>query len=252
MIFKNKVVLITGGSRGIGKATAQAFAEQGARVAFTYSSNDKAAEETLSLLHGSSHLAIKADIRFAQESKAAVALVIGKYNRIDILINNAGVFIPHPIVESGFDEWDEAWEKTMAVNLFGPAHMTYFAAKEMIRLGGGRIVNVSSRGAFRGEPEHPAYGASKAALNSFSQSMAKALGKYHISVTAVAPGYVETPMTMELLKDQAGADIRQQSPLNRVARPEEIAHAILMLADDRSEFMTGAILDINGASYLRT
>ena len=82
--------------------------------------------------------------------------------------------------------------------------------------------------------------------------MARALGKYHFAVCAVAPGYVETPMTTELLRDQAGADIRQQSPLNRVAQPEEVAHAILMLADERSEFMTGAILDINGASYLRT
>lgn len=252
MNFKDKVVLITGGSRGIGKATAKAFAEQGATVAFTYSSNDKAAQETLSLLPGSSHLTIKADIRFAQESKAAVSLVIGKYNRLDILVNNAGVYIPHPIAESGFDEWDEAWEKTMAVNLFGPAHMTYFAVKEMIRLGGGRIVNVSSRGAFRGEPDHPAYGASKAALNSFSQSMARALGKYHIYVSVVAPGYVESEMTTELLKGQAGIDIRQQSPLNRVAQPEEIAHAILMLASEGSEFMTGAILDMNGASYLRT
>jgi NAD(P)-dependent dehydrogenase (short-subunit alcohol dehydrogenase family) len=252
MNFQNKVVLITGGSRGIGKAAAKAFAEQGASVAFTYSSHDDAARETLSLLPGKSHFSIKADIRFAQESKAAVSQVIGKYNRLDILVNNAGVYIPHPIAEADFNEWEEAWEKTMAVNLFGPAHMTYFAAREMIRLGGGRIVNVSSRGAFRGEPDHPAYGASKAALNSFSQSMARALGKYHIYVSVVAPGYVETEMTAELLKGQAGIDIRQQSPLNRAAQPEEIAHAILMLASEGSEYMTGAILDMNGASYLRT
>ena len=252
MKFKDKVVLITGGSKGIGKSTARAFAEEGAAIAFTYSSDDKAAGETLSLLPGNIHLTIKADIRFAQESKAAVSLVISKYNRLDILVNNAGVYIPHPLAESGFDEWEDAWEETLAVNLFGPAHMTYFAAREMIRLGGGRIINVSSRGAFRGEPDHPAYGASKAALNSFTQSMAKALGKYHIYVSAVAPGYVETGMTTELLKGQAGIEIRQQSPLNRAAKPEEIAHAIMMLADEHSEFMTGAILDVNGASYLRT
>jgi len=252
MDFKNKIVLITGGSKGIGKATAIAFAKSGASVAFTYGSDDKAAEETLSELPGNSHLIIKADIRIAQESKAAVTQVIEKYNRLDILVNNAGIFIPHPITDSNFDEWEDAWEQTMAVNIFGAAHMTFFTAKEMIRLGGGRIVNVSSRGAFRGEPEHPAYGASKAALNSFSQSMAKALGKYHIYVTAIAPGYVETPMTTELLKDQSGIDIRAQSPLNRAAKPEEIAHAILMLSSEGSEYMTGAILDVNGASYLRT
>ena len=252
MNFKEKVVLITGGSKGIGKATAIAFASTGASVAFTYSSDDNAAQETLSGLPGKSHLAIKSDIRYSQESKSAVGLVIQKYQHLDILVNNAGIFIPHPLAESEFEVWDDAWETTMAVNLFGAAHMTFFAAKEMIRQGGGRIVNVSSRGAFRGEPEHPAYGASKASLNSFSQSMAKALGKYNIYVCAVAPGYVETPMTHELLKGQAGIDIRNQSPLNRVAKPEEIAHAILMLASEGSEFMTGAILDVNGASYLRT
>ncbi|MCX6247939.1 MAG: SDR family NAD(P)-dependent oxidoreductase [Bacteroidetes bacterium] len=252
MNFKDKVVLITGGSRGIGKATAVAFAKHGASVAITYSIDDKAAQDALSSLTGNSHFMIKADVRFAQESKAAVTLVIEKYGRLDILVNNAGVYIPHPIDESGFDEWEEAWEKTMAVNLFGPAHMTYFTVREMIRLGGGRIVNVTSRGAFRGEPDHPAYGASKAALNSFSQSMAKALGKYHIYVTALAPGYVETEMTTELLDGQSGIDIRLQSPLNRAAKPEEIAYAILMLASEGSEYMTGAILDMNGASYLRT
>lgn len=252
MNFKDKVVLITGGSRGIGKATAIAFAEQGASVAFTYGSDDRVAEETYNQLPGDSHTIINADIQVAQQSKAAVALVIEKYRRLDILVNNAGIFVPHPIAESGFEEWEAAWNTTMAVNLFGPAHMTFFAVKEMIRLGGGRIVNVSSRGAFRGEPEHPAYGASKAGLNSFSQSMAKALGKYKIYVTAVAPGYVETPMTEELLKDQSGIEIRGQSPLNRAAKPKEIAHAILMLASEGSEYMTGAILDVNGASYLRT
>jgi 3-oxoacyl-[acyl-carrier protein] reductase len=250
--FKGRVVLITGGSRGIGKATALEFASQGAFVAFTYEKNDDAAELTLSQLPGRDHIRIKADIRYPQESKAAVQAVIGKYGRLDVLVNNAGVFLPHPIDESEFEGWDEAWETTMAVNLFGPAHMTFFAVKEMIRAGGGRIVNVSSRGAFRGEPDHPAYGASKAGLNSFSQSMAKALGKYRIFVTAIAPGYVETEMTHELLSDPSGNEIREQSPLNRAATPHEIAKAILMLASDDSEYMTGAILDMNGASYLRS
>jgi 3-oxoacyl-[acyl-carrier protein] reductase len=252
MNFRDKIVLITGGSKGIGKATAKAFAEHGASVAFTYHSDTKVAEETLSMLSGNSHIAIKADIRDSEESKNVVSLVIGKYNRLDILVNNVGVYIPHPVAESGFQEWEQAWETTMAVNLLGPAHMTFFAVKEMIRLGGGRIVSVSSRGAFRGEPDHPAYGASKAALNSFSQSMARALARYKIYVNAVAPGYVETEMTVELLKGQTGTDIRQQSPLNRAAEPREIAHAILMLASEGSEYTTGAILDMNGASYLRT
>jgi len=252
MNFNNKIVLITGGSKGIGQAAAKAFAEHGASVAFTYHSDEKAAVETLSMLTGNTHTAIKADIRNPLDSKEAVATVIRKYNRLDILINNAGVFIPHPIEGTDFGEWEQAWETTLAVNLYGPAHMTFFAAKEMIRLGGGRIVNVSSRGAFRGEPDHPAYGASKAGLNSFSQSMAVALARHNIYVNVIAPGYVETEMTTGILRGKAGEAIRRQSPLNRAAEPREIAHAILMLASEGSEYTTGAILDMNGASYLRS
>ena len=122
----------------------------------------------------------------------------------------------------------------------------------MKREGGGRIVNVSSRGAFRGEPTKPAYGASKAALNSMTQSLAKALGKYNIFVAAVAPGFVDTDMAQETLTPVERAAIENDCPLKRIARPEEVAYSIAFLASERSAFSTGAILDINGASYLRT
>jgi 3-oxoacyl-[acyl-carrier protein] reductase len=117
---------------------------------------------------------------------------------------------------------------------------------------GGRIVNVTSRGAFRGEPAHPAYGASKAGLNSFGQSMARALARYGISVATVAPGYVETEMAAADLSSARGAQIRAQSPFNRVATPEEIAAAVVYLASDAAQWASGAILDLNGASYLRS
>ncbi|MBP6788808.1 MAG: SDR family oxidoreductase, partial [Candidatus Promineofilum sp.] len=129
---------------------------------------------------------------------------------------------------------------------------SYCAARHMIAQGGGRIVNVSSRGAFRGEPTGPAYGASKAALNSMSQSLAKHLAPYGISVGVVAPGFVQTDMAREALSGQSGVEIRAQSPFNRVAQPEEVAYAVLFLASEGAEFMTGAIIDVNGASYLRT
>jgi NAD(P)-dependent dehydrogenase (short-subunit alcohol dehydrogenase family) len=122
----------------------------------------------------------------------------------------------------------------------------------MIEQGGGRIVNVSSRGAFRGEPLGPAYGASKAALNSLSQSLAKYLAPHNITVSVVAPGFVQTDMALGKLTGVQGDEIRRQSPFNRVARPEEVAYAVLFLASEGAEFMTGAILDVNGASYLRT
>jgi len=158
----------------------------------------------------------------------------------------------HEITETSYEEWQRAWRQILDVNLVGAANATWCAVRHMLDRGGGRIVNVSSRGAFRGEPRHPAYGASKAGLNAFGQSMARALAPYRIAVATVAPGYVETDMTNELLKPPRGAEIRAQSPFGRVARPEEVAAAVLYLASPEAEFVSGAILDVNGASYLRT
>ena len=121
----------------------------------------------------------------------------------------------------------------------------------MAEQGGGRIINVGSRGAFRGEPECPAYGASKAGLHAMSQSLAVALAPKGILVYAVAPGFVETDMAKELLESEAGAAIKAQSPLGRVARPEEVAETVCFLASSQAEFLTGSIIDVNGASYLR-
>lgn len=140
----------------------------------------------------------------------------------------------------------------MATNLTGVSNMCYFAAQQMIKQNGGKIVNISSRGAFRGEPDHPAYGASKAGLNAMSQSLAVALGKYNITVGVIAPGFVETDMTAAYLQSEAGEIIKKQSPLNRVATPEEVARLVAVFAGEGSAFMTGGIVDLNGASYLRT
>ena len=122
----------------------------------------------------------------------------------------------------------------------------------MMERGGGRVVNVSSRGAFRGEPETPAYGASKAGLNAMSQSMAQALAPYGIFFYIVAPGFVKTDMASSLLSGPEGEGIRLQSPLGRVATPEEVARTVVFLASEAPDFMTGAIVDVNGASYLRS
>jgi NAD(P)-dependent dehydrogenase (short-subunit alcohol dehydrogenase family) len=139
----------------------------------------------------------------------------------------------------------------LETNLTGAGNVTWCAAQHM-RARGGRIVNVSSRGAFRGEPEQPAYGASKAGLNALGQSLAVALAPYGIAVATVAPGFVETDMTTEHLAGERGEAIRAQSPFGRVARPEEIAAAVHWLAAPGSEWASGTIVDLNGASYLRT
>lgn len=252
MDFTDKTVLITGGARGIGRATAIAFASRGARVAINFRSNNEAAREAVEMLPGEGHLAIRADISQPEAVRQMVDAVIREFGQLDIVVNNAGIFEPHPIDSSSYEAWQESWNQTLATNLTGAANVCYCAAQHMIRQGGGRIVNVSSRGAFRGEPAQPAYGASKAGLNAMGQSLALALAPYQIFVGTVAPGFVETDMAIGYLEGDAGAAIKQQSPLNRVARPEEVAFAILFLASEQAGFTTGCILDINGASYLRT
>jgi NAD(P)-dependent dehydrogenase (short-subunit alcohol dehydrogenase family) len=252
MDFRNKNVLITGGSRGIGKATALAFANAGARVAINFMHDNEAATQTIQALKGDGHIAIKADITQPNSVERMVTHIVQEFGSIDILVNNAGIYRAHPIDQCDYETWQAAWQQTLSLNLTGVANVTYCIVQQMIAQGGGRIVNVSSRGAFRGEPEYPAYGASKAALNAMSQSLAQALAKYQIFIGVVAPGFVETDMAKEILASPIGAEIRAQSPMNRVAMPEEVANAILFLASEGTTFLTGAILDINGASYLRS
>ena len=252
MDFRHKNVLITGGSRGIGKAVAMAFAAQGARVAINFRDNNEAAAQTVAQLEGEDHFAVKADITHPTAVKHMLETVVKEFGRLDILVNAAGVYLAHPLDDVTYEAWQSAWKYTLDVNLNGAANVSYCAAQYMIRQGGGRIINISSRGAFRGEPNHPAYAASKAGLNALSQSLAQALGKHKIYVFAIAPGFVETDMARDILDGPLGDDIRRQSPLARVAHPAEVAYAVLYFASEGAEFSTGAILDINGASYLRT
>ena len=168
------------------------------------------------------------------------------------MINNAGIYLEHKITEVDYDKWQQLWNKTILTNLTGVSNLCYLVSRQMIQNGGGKIINISSRGAFRGEPNYPAYGASKAGLNSFSQSLAQFLAPYNITVGVIAPGFVKTDMATDLLESNVGIEIKKQSPLNRVATAEEIARAIVLFSMDGLEYMTGGIIDINGASYLRT
>ncbi len=252
ILFNNKIVLITGASRGIGAATARLFAESEATIVANYHKNKQAAESVLTSLPGSNHSIAQADMAQPGELKEMVSEIIKKYGRIDILVNNAGIYEEDDMAKMPFDDFTEYWEKTISVNLTGPALLSQLVAKEMIKTGCGKIINVTSRGAFRGEPTSWAYGASKAGLNATGQSMAKALAKYGIHVFTLAPGFVETDMTTICLNGEKRKEIESQSPLNRIAQPVEIAHAILLLSADGNEYMTGCIVDMNGASYLRT
>lgn len=252
MDFAEKQILVTGASRGIGRATALAFARAGGRVALHYHQNQAAAEQVKKELPGGGHIVVQANVADSQAVERMVEHTINRLGQIDIVVNNAGIYFDHPLDDTGYTEWLQAWQEIINVNLIGAANVAYCVAHHMIKRTRGRIINVTSRGAFRGEPTAPAYGASKAGLNSMSQSLAKHLAPYNIFVTAVAPGFVATDMARDLLESPTGEAIRQQSPFNRVAKPEEVAHTILFLASEGAEFVSGGIIDVNGASYLRS
>ena len=250
--FNDKVVLVTGASGGIGRAISVLFAGSGARVAVHYNSNEKEAFETLSELKGENHFMVRANLTDPDSIREMVGKIIEKTGRIHVLVNNAGVYVPHSLMNTTFDEWRERWAQTMSTNLTGPSDLTYLVGRHMAEKGGGKIVNVSSRGAFRGEPDAPAYAASKAGLNAMGQSLAKALAPEKVYIYTVAPGWVDTSMAAAGLSGPEAPSIRNQSPLGRIATPEEVGRAVFLLASEGTEFMTGCILDINGASYLRT
>ena len=251
MDFTGKKVLITGGSRGIGRACAQAFAERGAQVAINYVRNADAANATLGLLPGKGHILVQANVADPNAVEGLITETVQGLGGLDIVVNNAGVSQYHPINEVSYDDWQASWDKIINLNLRAPANVIYWAVQHMREHGGGRIVNVSSRGAFRGEPEMPAYGASKAGLNAMTQSLAQKLAPENIYLGVVAPGFVETEMVTHILEGERGDGIRAQSPLGRVAQPEEVAYAVIFLAAEGSKFSTGTIIDVNGASYLR-
>lgn len=245
-------ILVTGGSRGIGAAVARGFADRGDRVAVHYGSSADLAEEVAGSLAGAGHVTVQADLADPDAVRRMVDEAAERLGRLDVLVNNAGIFLAHPPLTTSYDDWQAAWTTTLATNLVGAANAAYCAIPHLRAAGGGAIVNVSSRGAFRGEPDNPAYGASKAGMNAFGQSLAVALAPEGITVGTVAPGFVETEMAREVLDGPGGDSVRAQSPFGRVARPEEVAAAVLWLASPEARFSTGTIIDVNGASYLRS
>lgn len=249
--FENQVWLITGASRGIGLAIAQMAAEAGAFIALHFNTNQSAANTAKNNLKGSGHALFRANLADLNAVEQLAEQVRSQYGQVDVLVNNAGIYTLHPFETTSFETWKDVWQQTIDINLNGPAHLCFLTAKHMLASGGGKIINISSRGAYRGEAIAPAYGAAKAGLNALTQSLAQALAPHAISVYGVAPGFVRTDMTESILDGPDGDHIKQQSPLNRVARAEEIAATVCFLASENTEYLTGAIVDVNGASYLR-
>lgn len=264
-----RTALVTGASRGIGRSIAAALAARGVRVGLHYHMNRAAAEEARAALAGDGHVILRADLVDPVATRRLWQEAITAFGRIDVLVNNAGLFVDHPPLSTQLEAWQEAWRVTLAMNLSAPANLSLLAAQSMLAqtagtrsdgvestgpaaFGRGRIVNISSRGAFRGEPDAPAYGASKAGLNALSQSLAKALAPQGVYVYCLAPGFVDTEMAAPALAGPGGAEILTQHPLGRIALPEEVANAAVFCSLDAPAAMTGSIIDLNGASYLRT
>ena len=249
--LNGKIVLITGASRGIGRAIAIDLANKDAIIAVHYNQNSEEARKTIGQLKSNDHFLVQGDFSESQNAQKVISEVESKAGTLDILVNNAGIFYETEFENISYDDWQKIWLDTINTNLISPANLSFLAAKSMIKSGGGKIINITSRGAYRGEPNASYYGASKAGLNSFSQSMAKKLAPHNIFVYAIAPGFVNTDMASSYLDGDRGKEIRGQSPLNRVAKSEEIASLVTFLCGDNTEYMTGSVIDINGASYFR-
>lgn len=245
-----RAVLVTGASRGIGAAVARAFAAAGDRVVVHHGTSRGAAQQVLASLPGEGHVLAQADLTDPAAVRSMVDVAAHALGAIDVLVNNAGIFTPHPVEATTYEQWQAGWAHTLGVNLVGAANVTWCALQHMAD--GGRVVNVGSRGAFRGEPDQPAYGASKAGLTAFGQSLARALGPRRIAVTTVAPGFVDTEMAAAAMVGEEGERRRAESPMDRIATVDDVAAAVLWLASPQAEFATGTVLDVNGASYLRT
>jgi NAD(P)-dependent dehydrogenase (short-subunit alcohol dehydrogenase family) len=252
-----RTVLVSGASRGIGRAIAQAFAAAGDRVAVHYASSREDADATVESLAGAGHVSVRGDLGEPAAAKEIVDAALRGLGTLDVLVNNAAIAPTvrnlHRISDVSYEQWQLVWRQMLDVTLLGAANVTYHVAAHLIERGvAGSIVIVGSRGAFRSEPDYPAYGAAKAALHAFGQSMAVALAPHGIAVTSVAPGFIDTERQQSKLDGPQGAELRAQSPFGRVGTPEEVAAAVLYLSSSEATWASGAILDLNGASYLRT
>jgi 3-oxoacyl-[acyl-carrier protein] reductase len=247
--LRNKVALITGGSRGIGAATAVKFAQAGADLVVNFASHYEQAGRVVEecRLHGVRAIALRADVSQFEDVRALFDRTLSEFGRIDILVANAGIW-----TGAAIDELDEkTWQQTIDINLKGVYLCCHFAAKVMKPQRSGCIITVSSTAGQRGEAFHSHYAASKGGVISFTKSLASELGPYGITVNAVAPGWVDTDMAAEPLSDPRQLEkILEVIPLGRVASADDIAGPILFLASDLARHITGEVLNVNGGSVL--
>jgi 3-oxoacyl-[acyl-carrier protein] reductase len=248
--LSGKVALITGASRGIGAETALRFGLAGARVAVNYNRGRSEAEELALTIGAERGVAIGADMADPVAVSAMIDAVVARWGRLDILVNNAAVYELNEFERDDYDAWQHGWKRTFEVNVFGAANAAFLAMRIMRRQGGGKVINVASRAAFRGETEFADYGASKAALVNLTRSIARGCAKDNIVASCVAPGFILTEMAREQL-EQHYDDIVNQIPLRRVGTVDDVAAAILFLASPMAGYLNGVTIDINGGSWFQ-
>ncbi|WP_369196624.1 SDR family NAD(P)-dependent oxidoreductase [Streptomyces djakartensis] len=250
-----RCALVTGASRGIGAAIASELAATGHRVAVHCRADTAAAKAVLDSLPGTGHALVTGDVGAPGAAREVIGSAVEQLGTVDVLVNNAGLYAEQPVATTSYEDWRAAWRRLVDVNLLGPADLIWCLVDHLRhRIQGPQgacVVNVGSRGAYRGEPDAPAYGATKAALHALTQSLAQSLGPLGIAVSAVAPGVVRTDLTEPMLAGDAEEAIRRQSPLGRIAVPSDVAAAVAWLSSAPAEWCSGAVLDVNGASHLR-
>lgn len=242
-------VLVTGGSRGIGAAVARAMGQAGARVAIHYRDQRRQAV-TLAEHIGATAEVFQADLSSVEECAALWQAVVSRFGRVNTLVNNAGIAVSSPL-ESATIDWLQEWDATMAVNLRAPAILSRLAIEHFGVQGGGRIVNISSRAAFRGDqPPYLAYAASKGGLVALTRSIARGFGKAGILAFNVAPGFTRTDMAKDFLDEYGEEFVAGDIALKRLTEPDDIAPFVVFLASGLGDHATGCTIDVNAGSYV--
>lgn len=246
--LQGKVCFVTGGSRGIGRAIVTAMAEAGADVAFTYRNSKELADEVARIVsecNGVRCRAYQADVSVANETENVVRQVISELGPISILVNNAGINRDKSFLKLTKAMWDEV----MSVNLDGVFYTTQIVLQGMVGSGWGRIINISSIVGQTGNFGQVNYAATKGAIISLTESLARELARKGITVNAVAPGFIETDMVSGM-PEEAVAQVKAMTPVGRLGQPKEIADAVVFLASPKSGFVTGQVLGVNGGMYM--
>lgn len=242
------VTLVTGASRGIGREIALRLGEAGANVGINYRRSEDAASSVAATIGSDRSILLQGDLGAPAEVARMIDSLTSRFGRIDVLVNNAAIFALNPFDGDDYEHWIEGWRRTFDINVFGAANASFLAIRRMRENGGGKIINIASRAASRGELEFADYGASKAALMNLTRSIARSCARWNITSNCVNPGFIETDMAAEEIA-RRGDEIRGEVPLGRIGSPRDVADLVLFLASPLADYINGATIDVNGGSW---